>query len=130
TLSSDGRKLARQVAATLMEVSDVEGGRPVLLPRHGGYHQYMYVHLDDRCLVLRAGKLIYLLAWSRGRLEVSTGAGGGGGLLPLTTRPARRPVPRLAHYDQERFVTGIDGPLVVVVDCFGQEALLDRSRTL
>jgi len=141
TLSPDGAKLARRLGQCRLEVSELEGGRLVLLPRHGGYHQHVDVELGDRWLALRAGDAIFLLKWANGilqvdrRLDHGTPAGRGASLvsmgsLPPGTRARPDWLPPATCYDRERFVAGIGAQLLVGVDCFGQVAVLDRSGRL
>jgi hypothetical protein len=55
-----------------------------------------------------------------------------GDVAPLSpdTRATAARVPDLACYDSSRFVAGVNGPVCLAVDCFGQVALIDGAGKL
>jgi hypothetical protein len=140
TLSRDGRKLVRQVGDCRLEMSEIEGGQPVRLPRQGGYHQHVDVELCETLLVIRTGSALYLIGWGDGPLRVTrlgmasvrrrhgSPASMAGAMPGIVARADA--VPSFARYDPSRFTAGIHGRLIVVVDSFGQVAVLDRFEKL
>jgi hypothetical protein len=137
TLSRDGRQLARRVGECRLEVTNLESGQPTLFPRFGGFHAQVSVELGRSSLVLRTGEETFLLHWESGMLQVRSGAPGG---LAASRRNRTPPspgvrstggrVPDLACYDSSRFISGVNGPVCIVIDFFGQVALIDRAGGL
>jgi hypothetical protein len=142
TLSADGEQLARQAAATAVEVRPVAGGPPNLKTRVGGCSMPQEFILGHGWLTIVTAKQHYhLLRWTSGTLELRRELLRRSGPSPterdaLTVsgclaRPGRLGVPSVREflgYDPERFLFGTAGALTVIADRFGQVVVLDRRR--
>jgi hypothetical protein len=152
-LSADGKLLARQLRNGCVEVRDTRGGGPLLTTFVGGFAHGGQVLLGKRWLLLQAGKgnHYHLLRWDSGRLELRHTREGrwtpegpavlaAEDLRPLIQAglldpwdasfevPAPDGVPALLHYDRERFIRAVAGAVTVVLDRFGQVAILDAKN--
>jgi hypothetical protein len=140
-LSADGRRLARQVRSSQVEVRAVHSsGPPQALTPRGGFHHDAEVELGDSWLSLQIDKTIHLARWVLGRLEFSLGRGdldtflrcelALGGLGARGTRAAPEQVPAWLREMGGRFRAAAVGPLVAAVDRFSQVALFTPDGTL
>jgi hypothetical protein len=142
-LSPDGRRLAREVSRSEIEVRALDEGLRVIAgtPR-GKCHQALAVELADWWLTLRAGRSMHLLRWDRGVLHCAFIVGDPDRFLhqQLAATPGpRHPsstatpgwLPAFVRYDRLRFQAAA-GPLslVAVVDSYGQVALFTPGGKL
>jgi hypothetical protein len=136
-LSNDGSRLAHQVKQQQMEVIDVtDGSRPVFRTSVGRCAADINIEFESDWLVITHAEHIHIVGWKEATLHHSY-------LSPADTAydiPLRIPLrlkrgsdkslPQVAHYDRDRFRSGVVSNLQVVVDRYGQVAILDRADKL
>jgi hypothetical protein len=140
-LSSDGRRLAREISRTEIEVRELlHGLRPIGSSPRGKCHQGLVLELGEMWLTLQAGRSTHLLRWDRGPLECIFTIGdrerfvrqqlAGTSLRTSGVRATPAGLPRFVLYDRKRFVQAAHATLIAVVDAFGQVALFERTGGL
>jgi hypothetical protein len=140
-LSPDGRRLAREINRSEIEVRALdEGLRVVAATPRGKCHHGLAVDLGEMWLTLRAGRSTHLLRWDRGVLECAFSIGNrdrfvqqqlaGTGLSPTGATARAAELPAIGHYDRQRFQTAARANLVAVVDVYGQVALCTHGGKL
>jgi hypothetical protein len=137
-LSRDGRLIVHTAGERRLQVREVGGGPiPRLTTAVGKSHSMLGVALGASFLTVTVGKHAHLIRWKNNRLELSRNEEGDPGKLlareygdrNVTRFPAKgRPKTAMLW---RRFVAGCTSyGLTVLVDVFGQIAVLDRDRRL
>jgi hypothetical protein len=141
TLSTDARLLLRRIDRGRFEVRDLTRGLVVAARTPcGGFHPRVQVALGEMWLTIQCGTRTHLIRWDRPALEVHSWEGDRDTTLrqhlhatPEGTRAtfaSAGGLPAFAGYDRRRFVAAAHGPLIAVVDGFGQVALFEGDGTL
>jgi hypothetical protein len=145
-LSDDGRLLARQTEnGRLLQVHEsTTSGPPMFVTPHGRFHQRLVVELGAAWLIVQIGKLTHLIRWDQGPLvlqhsrmdkvafiakEFSVSPWLSLSSTIVSTWKTERPC-SFRNYDPKRFALRIEGRCQVIVDIFGQIAVLDSSGIL
>jgi hypothetical protein len=138
-LSTDGQHLCRQVEDSQLEIVRTEGGaRPVFRTAKAVLPRRLQLRLGKQCLLVCTDDRHYhVLRWDRARLEVEhrqTDPGRAAGRdwpgLASAVRGTRRAIPEVARYDEQRFILGVRGDVLVAGDRFGQVAIFDCKQEL
>jgi hypothetical protein len=147
-LSLDGRLLAIGIAARSIQVHDVHNvGTAARTVYRGKFHPNVEALLGAQGLLAGLGNFKHLIRWGGGRLEHRQVNSLANWDFPpgVTKRPHQLmlwsgpsmtlPPERIRRLDclrpdPRRFISLHEGPLIVLVDCFGQIALLDRQWNL
>jgi hypothetical protein len=137
-LSRDGRFIAYPGAERQLKVRQVgDGPLPRFVTTPGKSHSTLEVALGRALLVVTIGKHTHLIRWDKGTLELSRNeerdperllarAFGDSHMATVAARPRSK-----TSLLWRRFVAGCSAfGLIVLVDIFGQIALLDRNRQL
>jgi hypothetical protein len=148
TVSIGGRLLARLIANQHVEVRDIFNAKeaPRRTPR-GRFHNNIDAQLGQRALLVSVGHSKHLIRWADERLEHRqvedfanwktplakhhrTIPRSAGARVPIFVSTELRGLLDMVRLDSRRFVSRFIGPLNVLVDCFGQIAMLDRGWNL
>jgi hypothetical protein len=136
-LSADGRRVACQISENRVTCYDIGSGASPRFTRKGGCHNLLDVHLATQWLALKAGKHLHLLIWDKQVLEHTYGAlkppgdvSESASRFSLRAMNPYRGLPQSIAADPKRFISGVEGTLLVVGDCFGQVAVFDREYKL
>jgi hypothetical protein len=140
-LSANGKHLARQVSSHWWEVRDLTGNsHPRMRIGPGKCHPDLDVELGDGWLTVRIGRRIRLLRWDMEELSSVCSSEDRNTFLfreLVHSSSAAVPTPNLASefpsklcYDHKRFRVGTRAVLMMLVDIFGQVAILDQSHNL
>jgi hypothetical protein len=141
-LSANGRLLARQVAASEVEVRDLTDGTIHCSTPRGCFHNSVRVELGHRWLWMQIEQYTHLIEWDKGKLAVTSWHPGKGSARSKEAKPAlpgvgvaadaamlHRIIRHLGH-DHWRFVSAAVHSLIAVADRFGQVALLGPGGEL
>jgi hypothetical protein len=148
TLSIGGRLLARLIANQHVEVRDVFNAKEAQRRTPGRrFHNNIDAQLGQRALLVCVGNSKHLIRWADGRLEHRQVADFAHWKMPagkyqrtipnlagaqtrVEVTPELRGLLGIVRLDSRRFVSVSQEPLNVLVDCFGQIAILDRGWNL
>jgi|GEM_PF-2009256 len=139
TLSEDGEILCRKVSPSRLEIHPLFGqpGKPFLTRKV--QFSAVDLYLTDSCCVVQSGNTdMHVLKWQQHKLELSRmkyTSGMIGRILDIdlsSTRsaPIKPSSSRTSTYDSDRFIKAADGPMVILIDCFGQLAFCDHRHKL
>jgi hypothetical protein len=132
-LSNDGSQLAHQVKQQQVEVIDIaDGSRPVFRSAMGRCASDVNVEFESDWLVITHAEHIHIVEWKSATLHHSYFTNGDAAYdIPVALkRSSVKSLPQAAHYDRARFLSGVVSTLQVVVDRYGQVAILDRADKL
>jgi hypothetical protein len=137
-LSWDGKRIARQVGSSQLEVRETRGSG-YLLTRTGGYHPELQFRLGDGWLVAHHENHLHLVRWDGPTAEVRYTHQNAKdflirelGMALYLTGHQRCPgwLHAAAQYDSKRFLAGAQAQVAAVSDRYGQIAITNSTGNL